>query len=389
MSVAQPGASVAAARRVRCAGLVLCLLLVTHGSLFPWLFAAPVSWPLALRQMLVDRLWWTGLGDAVANVLLFMPVGAFGMLLGDGSTRTPAARAARVLLGSIAFALALQAAQLWLPERTAALSDVLWNSVGTALGLLLAPNLRPSIERIARSGLLEHHVALSMAALWLAGQCWPLMPAHSLRHAITALRPLMHRPELDPVVVTTTALSLAVALALARGVRRRWVFGLLLVAAALCGRLLMRHLELTPSHLLGWAVGLMLGQALLRLPAQTAMRVVMVFALAGAALDAFNPWQWSAMPGEFHWIPLFAPLQAARVAHTLELVWAAFWWCALTLGARALRWPSTTSTAGFTILVLAVEVAQRWQPAQLADITPLAFPTIWWWVWRHWPPRDM
>jgi glycopeptide antibiotics resistance protein len=389
MNATMSDAADAAARRVRRVGLALCLLVVTHGSLFPWLFAAPASWPLALRQMLVERLWWTGLGDAIANVLLFMPVGAFGMLLGDGSARTPVARGVRVMLGSGVFALALQVAQLWLPERTAALSDVLWNVVGTAAGLLLAPALRPGVERVARSRLLAHHVALTMGALWLAAQCWPLMPAHNLRHAFTALRPLMRRPELNLVVVCTTALSLAVALALARGVRRRWLFGLLLVAAALCGQLLMRHLELTPSLLIGWVAGLVLGQALLRLQAQTWARVVMVLALTGIVFASFTPWQWSAEPGDFHWIPLLAPLQAARVVHTLELIWAAFWCGALMLGARALGWHGTASAVVLTVLVLVVEVAQRWQPGQLADITPVVLPAIWWWVWRRWPPRDL
>jgi hypothetical protein len=42
-----------------------------------------------------------------------------------------------------------------------------------------------------------------------------------------------------------------------------------------------------------------------------------------------------------------------------------------------------------TALLFSLETAQRWQPAQLADITPVWLPAIWWCVWRRWPPRDV
>lgn len=377
----------AASVRTRRALLVVCLLLVTHGSLFPWMFAAPASLADAWHVMTVERLWWTGRGDAIGNVLLFLPVGALGWLAGDGSARLPAARAVLVLVGSTVFAFALQVLQLWLPEREAALSDVLWNAVGTALGLPLAAVLRPAVERLARAHVLRHRVAVTMGALWLAAQCWPLMPAHSLRHAFTALRPLGRPWDGQASVVLETAFSLAVVLALAHDVRRRWTFALGLVVLALIGKLLVRQLEVTPSHLLGWGLGLVLGFAWLRdAPRATALRVVGVLALAGLLLDMLLPWQWGAQASAFHWIPLQAPLQSARVAHTLELVWAAFWLGALLLAAPAFGAGRAMAAGGLTLVMLALEITQRWSPGRLADITPVLIPAIWWLVWRRWPP---
>lgn len=374
-----PAADRAFARKVM---FGLCLVLVTHGSLFPWLFSAPASLPQAWHTMTVERLWWTGRGDALVNVLLFLPVGALGWLAGDGSPRSRPGRAVRLLIASVAFAFVLQVLQLWIPERTAALSDVLWNAVGTALGLPLASALRPLVDRLPRTHLLHHRVALTMGTLWLAAQCWPLMPAHSLRHVLAALQPLVRGSAWSASVVAETAASLTIALALARDVRRRVWFACVLVAAAVCGKLLVRQLEITPSHALGWVLGIGAGLALLQRPPGTQALVVGALSLAGFVGQALLPWQWAGDAGEFHWIPLQAPLQAARVAHTLELVWTAFWLGALMLVADMRGWGLARTALWLTALVAAIEIAQRWQPAQTADITPVLIPVVWWLAWR-------
>ena len=188
-------------------------------------------------------------------------------------------------------------------------------------------------------------------------------------------------------MLTLFAVALAVVLALAHDVRRRWTFALGLVALALAGKLLVRQLEVTPSHLAGWALGLALGFVWLgRAPRVTALRAAGVLALAGLLLDTLLPWAWSAEAGAFHWVPLQAPLQSARVAHTLELVWAAFWLGALLLAAPAFGAGRGVTACVLTVGVLMLEVAQRWSPSQLADITPVLIPAIWWLVWRRWPP---
>jgi VanZ family protein len=332
---------------------------------------------------MVRRLWWTGRGDAIVNVLLFVPVGALGWLSVDASPRPRLQRAVLLLVASTTFAFALQVVQLWLPERTAALSDALWNAVGTAVGLPLAAVLRPWVDRLSRAHLLHHRAALLMGALWLAAQCWPLMPAHSLRHAWVALQPLVRGTGWSVGVVAETAAGLAIALALARDVRRRGTFALVLVAAAVCGKLLVRQLEITPSHALGWALGSAVGLALLRRPPGMAALGVGALALAGFTAQALLPWQWVSDPGAFHWVPMQAPLQHARVAHTLELVWAVFWLGALMLAAQVRAWNLARTALLLTLFVLALETAQRWQPVQTADITPVLIPLIWWWVWRR------
>ncbi|HEX6019959.1 MAG TPA: hypothetical protein VFZ28_17830 [Burkholderiaceae bacterium] len=56
----------------------ICVLLVTHGSLYPWKFAWPPSVAVAWARMMRQSTWWTGRGDVVGNVVLFVPLGALG-----------------------------------------------------------------------------------------------------------------------------------------------------------------------------------------------------------------------------------------------------------------------------------------------------------------------
>lgn len=374
-----------ASRVLRWTLLALCVVIVIHGSLYPWLFEAPSSWDTALRAMFVDRLWWTGPEDALINVLLFLPIGAFGGLALEGWGRSPVTRVTAALSVAFVFALVLQLLQLWLPARTAAVSDALWNVVGTAVGMPLMGPLRPQVDRLAQMHLLRHRAALVMGLIWVATLAWPLMPSHNLRHVGQAVVPLWRLPPWSLSTVVDTALSLAAVLVLTRGMHRwRWFIASLL-AGVVVGRLLGRDLQLTPSLLLGMLIGAVVGSMAMRGAARSGTLAIGAAALAWYAGSALHPFDWGASPAAFHWIPLWASLQAARVAHTLALMWALFWtgvWMAL---AQSLPWSTARTATVLTAYMMTIEVAQRWLPAQQADITPVLFPMLWWWFWRRWP----
>jgi VanZ family protein len=371
-------------RRVRQTLLALCVVVVTHGSLYPWLFAAPASWDTALRQMFVERLWWTGRGDAAVNVLLFLPVGLFGWLAVDRAEDRWTARARRVLGPALGWAFVLQGLQLWIPERPPAVSDALWNGVGIVLGMPLARIVRPGVDRLAELRFGRHRIACVLGLLWVVVQGWPWMPSHSLRHALLALQPMWRWPAWEAKVVCEAAISLAAVLVFAQHMRRRWLFACGLVACALVARLQMRHLQLSPSHVAGWLFGLTCGAAAWRAKPRDGAATLVALVTGWLALDGLHPFDWRGPPTPFHWIPLWASLQSARVAHTQVLVQALFWTGTLVAAARLLGLPLTRTVAVLALWMFAIEVTQQWVPGQLADIAPVLFPVFWWWLWGRW-----
>jgi glycopeptide antibiotics resistance protein len=77
------------------------------------------------------------IGQAVGNVLLLLPLGLVGPIA------IPAmAGWWRVLLVALAASLAIEAAQLWIPNRSADVDDVLLNVLGALIGYAIFTVLR-------------------------------------------------------------------------------------------------------------------------------------------------------------------------------------------------------------------------------------------------------
>jgi VanZ family protein len=117
--------------------LALCALLVALGSLYPWHFAWPASFAEAWDHMVHRPAWWTGPRDVVVNIVMFVPLGLLGWVMQPSASPT-LRRVALVLGAGVAFAFTLQLAQIFVPRRDAAWSDVAWNTLGLVAGLLVA-----------------------------------------------------------------------------------------------------------------------------------------------------------------------------------------------------------------------------------------------------------
>ena len=154
--------------------LLVIALLIGYGSLYPGNFSAPEAG--AMKKFLTDWRLFTSLGDLLGNIGLFFPLGMAGILFASDK------HAARIPIGgliflSLIYAFILQLAQVWLPTRSAALADVIWNMVGMALGIAAARLMgRRSSERIHAFDWASL-VPLSVLALWLLIELLPLVPS--------------------------------------------------------------------------------------------------------------------------------------------------------------------------------------------------------------------
>lgn len=93
-------------------------------------------WPLGpnaldepLHRLRINP-FWQPRADIAANVLAFVPVGLLSALRRRGDWAALGA----ALCGWLAFAVALQLCQLYLPSRVPSLGDAAWNGLGLAIG---------------------------------------------------------------------------------------------------------------------------------------------------------------------------------------------------------------------------------------------------------------
>ncbi len=94
------------------------------------------------------------LADGILNLFFFVPL---GLALGWNS-RSPA----KAVLCGLVLSTAVELAQIWIPGRDSSLSDIIFNTAGTALGALIGLRPRTWLVPSARSSVV-------LAALGVAG----------------------------------------------------------------------------------------------------------------------------------------------------------------------------------------------------------------------------
>jgi glycopeptide antibiotics resistance protein len=83
----------------------------------------------------LDSGYWVG--QMIANLLLLLPVGLLGPIVLPWMDRW-----ARVLAVSVALSAAIELAQLWVPDRSADVDDVLLNVAGALMGYAILTLMR-------------------------------------------------------------------------------------------------------------------------------------------------------------------------------------------------------------------------------------------------------
>ncbi|HSW26088.1 MAG TPA: VanZ family protein [Burkholderiaceae bacterium] len=354
---------------------LLCVVLVIHGSLYPWQFAWPASLSAAWHHMMNQRSWWTGRGDVVGNVVLFVPVGVLGWLLLQRS-RVPMLLATALLIGAgVVFAFALQVAQLFVPARDAAWSDVVWNTLGLLAGpLLAAPLVRLSTSQLQARAL---RAPLTFVVLWLLLEWWPFVPRLDWQHVKDALKPLLLHPQWRTLGALEAALSLGVVGLMLRPLRQRAGWLIVLPLAAAIGALTIEGRVLTLSRSVGWLCGLLLAWQAWRLHPRVAAALGASVALLGFTVDGLRPFQLGESLAEFQWVPFMALLQGSLQANTLALTWQLFWLGAVMVLLHSISAPASAVAFALSLWSLALELLQMLLPGRMPDITPALLPWLW------------
>jgi VanZ family protein len=356
---------------------IVCLVLVTHGSVYPWHFERPAWLGGALRQLFEATHLWTGLGDVTGNIVLFMPVGVLGKLLLVRSRMRPALHVPMLLAFGVPFALALQIVQIFVPSRDAAISDLLWNTIGLLVGLALASMVVPATPRLARLAGPLTCPAAAMVGLWLAIELWPFVPTIDWQHVKDALKPLLLERRWSAISTIEATLSVVVAGHFLRTARLRVaLFAGILVLAGF-SKLFVSGQEISLSHAMGYAIGAALAALSWRFPQRQVVSTLIFVALAWFTADELRPYTLADYAGTFHWIPFVAMLVGSLTANALALLWNLFWLGAVMVLAADVGARLMPFGLAITVWVLALELAQTWLPGRVADITPALMPAFW------------
>ena len=351
--------------------LLLCLLLITYGSLYPFHVVAPASLHDAWNAFITNFAVWTTRGDVIGNLALFVPLGLLAVLvLPSAQRRGPWLGV--VVLASLAFAFGLQVLQIWFPPRDASLADVLWNMVGTLLGMT-AGALLPTRPHSGAGSPRDAAIPLVLIAAWVGTQLAPFIPSLDWQGIKSSLKPLLLHPEFSAPstgFVFSRVLAVACLVAALSGSARAAALHVgLLLAAILLGKLLVVGQTINLSTLLGFVAGFAAWLLLQRARPERGQLIVLLMLFVGYTVGSLMPFALREPPSRFHWLPFEAMLEGDMGTNAWALVEQAFvfgtlLWLCRQIGARV---------AGVSIVlvlwVAAVEFLQTWIDGRTGDIT--------------------
>ena len=361
------------------APLVVVSALVAYGSLYPFKFVAPPSLEAALLAMLNGASWWTSRGDVAGNTLLFIPIG-IAIVIAASSKDARSVRMIGWWTAAVLFSLTLQILQNYFPPRMAGLADVLWNAIGTTIGIAVGVGLRTTLARWSVD--CRSSPAVLVLACWFGWRLWPFVPTLDWQHVKNALKPLLMQPAFSGWSFAATALSLALLAAVLPSMRHpQWMLAIIAVANLLARPFLAGQL-ITITLLSGTVIGLLTGSILLRAGVSRAGPALLVLVILWGSVDGLRPFAFSDVPGRLHWVPFAALLQGAMDINLASLCGAAFITGALMLLGERMRYPLRIWCIALTLWVTTLEILQLWLPTRTADLTVGLLPLGWWLMLR-------
>lgn len=331
--------------------------------------------------MFKDATWWTSRGDVAGNVLLFVPMG-IAIVAAMRPARLDVPRLALNFLGAILFALVLQVLQIYFPPRSAALSDVIWNAAGTAVGIAVGHFFRAHLAKWSVGGDRLAHLTMLVIALWLGWRLWPFVPTIDWQNMKDAIKPLLLWPNVNVWSFLAAALGLALLAGVMPALRHPRALLVAVALASLCVRPFLVGQVITISLVAGTLLGTLVGLAILRIGVTRGGPSLIAAIIFWLSLDAMRPFEFTDQMGAMHWIPFAALLRGAMDINLASLCGAAFTTGALTLVGVRLGFARGAWCAVLTIGVVTLEIMQLWIPTRSADITIGLFPIGWWWAVR-------
>jgi len=380
--------------------------LIVYGSLFPW-----SGWqPPAAADEFVRGVWprhvsWS---DLVSNVLIYLPLGLFGMEWGRVAGRR-GGWAIGVCLGGLVVSGAMETLQLCMPGRVSSLSDVVANGVGTGCGVaaalliggdgVVAGRLHWLRRQWVADGWLGD-VGVAVVLLWVMSQLIPFVPSLDVGNVRAGVRPLWHlfigshrfdfaqAGEYGFGVATLALLSVVVV----RQRPGRVIAAVVAVSLAL--KVIVVARALSGEAVVGAALGLVAGLLLARGARRDTARCGL-----GAACAVATYLVGGLRPGEgatltMGWIPFAGSLHGwVGLADILETLW---WAAAAALFVRRIaphrRGVAVGGGVALSLLALGVELIQQRIPGRIPDVTDVGVVVLGWsgvWLWsgRVEPPR--
>jgi VanZ family protein len=359
----------------KCAAITaVAIAVIVYGSLYPFTFydnpnpAGPFHNLWATRNILSGR------GDLLANFLLYIPLGFFGVR----THRHP--RFSSLILAmviGISLSTAVELIQFYDAGRNSAMSDVYVNAAGTLFGAtaaMLSRHMRsPGVGWIRR-----HDFVALLLVCWLGYRLFPYAPVIDLHKYWDAVKPLFLHPTvsgLDAFRHAVTWFAISILLETIIGASRTRLAVMPLLIAILFARIMIAHIVLSWAEIIGGLIGVLLWISALSRRRHRVMIVAGLFILV-VVLEGLAPFNFSNEPRRFGWVPFRSFVRGSEESAVASFFEKTFMYgCLVWLMVHAgCSW--RFATASGAILVFGLRWMQVYLPGRSAEITDVVLLLI-------------
>lgn len=332
-------------------------LLIAYGSLYPFDFAAAPDG--AFSNLFSQATLFSSIGDALGNIGLFIPWGLLGVLT-IAPRRGLASAVVQTLFFGFLVAFALQIAQLWVPTRTPALNDVLWNMVGCIAGVFLSYQLNTRRQNL--SGIFGiQQVIGGLLAAWIVWEWLPLIPSLDFQLVKNHLKELLAFDSISlNLIFERAAITLLFGELLSRFFKPQYsLIALPLMAAGIIlGKIFLVDAQLNASIVLGFLIGIVSWWAIFRLSVDRRTAIVVVALLLAYSIQAFAPFSLKDAPSSFGWLPFEGLLEGSMLVNIRTLAGNLLLFGSVLMLLRAGGSKLGAASVGLAFWILCMELAQ-------------------------------
>ena len=354
--------------------LAATIVLILYVSLFPFEFNAPRAGLTLLELAASLTFERSSRGDVVANLLLYVPLGlCMAIAL---ARRCPVLLniAITVATGAL-LSISVELLQTMETARVASLTDVLLNTVSTAIGAIGLVLYFAIGTHLSIPGLIENRpapVPLGFVVLWLSYRLAPFVPTLDWQKIKDSLKSVLLAPDFQTFEVLRFLVGwLVIAHAVRLVWQREYAFIALLALATgtQIGRIVVVGKTLNLSELIALAAMFALLPFVARLP--TARRLlVLAYAVAVViVIQGLEPWQFDVIHHDFSWVPFKNSLSGSLWISISVLLEKCFWYASLVWVLMQRTRSLTLATVVTALLIGVIEFVQIWLPGRSAEIT--------------------
>jgi VanZ family protein len=358
--------------------LAIIVLMVSYGSLFPFVFRVPATGIGPLQTLLNTWAMVPGRGDFLLNIVLYSPLGFFAVLAAPARLGTTQRIILGVLIGTILSA-GLEMLQYYSQGRVTYAGDLYANITGSALGsiggILLGREFRwPLMQEIQ-----TRPFPMLVLASWLGYRLYPFAPTIDLHKYWDAIKPVVLFPSftlydfLRYTVMWLTAAALIESVV--RHGRSRLLFPLI-AAAILFAKILIVTRVLTLAEIAGAGAGFCLWLALVNQPARRRALLVVLLLFAFVIAWRLEPFQFDDQARRFDWIPFYGLMYGSIEVNTQSFFEKTFYygsliWFSVEAGLRI-----RTSAIIVATLLLLTSAVEIYLPGRSAGVTDAVMSLI-------------